>query len=82
MTGVSEKCGTTTGYRHHLRRGEKACRPCLDAQARSMAAWRKKRPDLHERNVADQVARVRALRELGRRHPVEFAELYRREVES
>ena len=28
------KCGTQAGYRAHLRRGEDACQPCMEANAR------------------------------------------------
>ena len=40
------ECGSTTGYQLHYRRGERACRACLDAHA---AYKRQRRAQLTER---------------------------------
>lgn len=38
------KCGTTSGYRAHLRAKEAACEACRAAQAASMREWRAAHP--------------------------------------
>lgn len=42
--GKDGRCGTVAGHSRHIRRGEKACRPCLDENAEKVrrAYWAKK----------------------------------------
>lgn len=35
-----DKCGTYAGYQAHYKRGEKACGPCMHAQAVYVGQWR------------------------------------------
>ena len=36
------QCGTVSGYRAHIRRGEPRCQPCKTAQNAALRAWRKR----------------------------------------
>ncbi len=75
-----DRCGTYAGAQVHRRQDEKLCDPCRQAHAAHIAAWRKKRPDLHAENVATQDARNRALRRLARLHPRDMRRLYLEEM--
>lgn len=37
---AAAQCGTPGGYRSHYRRGEQACRPCLDAHNEACRGYR------------------------------------------
>ena len=69
-TGITH--GTYGGYKAHRRRGQKACRPCLDAASERQARYREANPD----NGTDRQyarARRRALERLRREHDEAFA---------
>ncbi|MGV5046853.1 hypothetical protein ACRAJ3_25110 [Rhodococcus pyridinivorans] len=64
MTRPPAKCGTTSGYMRHYKRGEAYCQPCLDA-----------RRDYDRRKRVIQ--RSQALRDTGVTLPaIAFAEVY------
>lgn len=66
--------GTRNGYACHLRRGEEACRPCLDAQ---IIYQREMRPRYLARLRAYKRLETLAFQELRRRYPDEFRSIKR-----
>lgn len=42
---ITEYCNTTTGYKHHLAKKEKACEPCLRANRAATNRFRMKNPE-------------------------------------
>lgn len=74
--------GTNRGYDHHVRHGEPACAPCLEAHATYVRNWRNDRrtPDAVASRNRYEAARQRALSRLRQAHPEQFADLLREEL--
>lgn len=71
--------GTRGGYQRHLADGETPCDPCYQAQ-RAYDKRRAEAPAYVNANRNRANAQSRALRDLRRAHPDEYAELYRKHL--
>jgi hypothetical protein len=65
------KCGTTSAYRQHWRKGEEPCAPCRLAWNAYMRGYRKT-PAARAAATAYNTARTRALERLAKRYPNVF----------
>lgn len=72
MTAKPREHGTYTGYQQHIKRGEKPCQPCRDANAATKREWRQANPEKHATEIACNVARNRALERLAAENPDRF----------
>lgn len=52
---IYHDCGTPTAYNRHLKDKTQTCRPCKDARAEAMDAWRHKNGHVKGRIVPDTV---------------------------
>lgn len=68
-------CGSYGGCIRHVKAGETPCEPCAEARRRYMAEYRKRRPDIRDKDVAQLRARREATRLLIERHRDEFKTL-------
>jgi hypothetical protein len=75
-------CGTHGGYARHVKAGESACDACRDARRRYTAAYRERRPEVREKDIADLRARRRAEKRLIEIHRAEFDALVSAEKET
>lgn len=79
MTPDDPRHGTYAGYMAHYREAgvNSVCDPCRQAknvyQCPAVAAWRDGNPEKQRAIAVTSLLRQRALRELGKRHPEEFA---------
>ena len=73
MTDIEH--GTYAGAQVHRRRGEKPCKPCLDAAADYQRMYRDR--DAHRNARRDRYARAYVLRALREQDPTFYRRLYR-----
>lgn len=52
---IYPNCGDRSAYYRHLRNGTPTCRPCKDALAKSMDAWRHRTGKSKSRIIPDSV---------------------------
>lgn len=69
------QCGTYAGAVAHQHHGEHKCEPCLAAQREYNREWLDRSPENRAKGRASSAARQRALADLAKLHPAQFAAL-------
>lgn len=69
------RCGTTTGYSWHQRHDERPCDACARAKADYDTRW-SSAPRRRQIDRLNATAQGRALRELSKRYPHDYRQLY------
>ena len=75
MSRALKPCGTDAAYARHLRHGEQACDPCLEANRVASLARRHGNAAYMERHRQRSAAHSRAARRLMAEYPARFREL-------